>query len=67
MTRQMARRGSSSESPLEKKLWHLALLALLIACLSGCSAQPTTPHILFIVVDDLGWNGPLQHYTASRD
>jgi hypothetical protein len=45
----------------------VALLALLIACLSRCDAQPATPHILFIVVDDLGWNGPLHQHAPSFD
>jgi hypothetical protein len=34
----------------------LPLLLLLLACISRCAADDR-PHILLIVVDDLGWNG----------
>jgi hypothetical protein len=33
------------------------LLVVLVLAAAAALARAATPHILFIVVDDLGWNG----------
>ena len=44
----------------------LAVVMMLMLLAVGAMAAPAKPHVLFLLIDDLGWNGLLLLRDGSR-